>query len=173
MTLDPKALVSTARLEELVCRGTPASSEIHDMAVELISRRAYLASAKPAGEVGEMNITRAARDVLAERRRQVEAERWSPAHDDTHTNGEMAIAAACYALSASGWSQDALSEIWPKGWGVRWLKPKTSRRDLVRAAALIVAEIERLDRRETIQPRTDARYRRVLRSVRRALQGES
>ena len=37
-----------------------------------------------------------------------------------------------------------LSEI--KIWGLDWLKPKSPRRDLVRAAALIVAEIERLDR---------------------------
>lgn len=35
---------------------------------------------------------------------------------------------------------------WP--WGAEWWKPKEPRRDLVRAGALIIAEIERLDRRE-------------------------
>lgn len=33
---------------------------------------------------------------------------------------------------------------WP--WGSSWWKPKDPRRDLVRAGALILAEIERIDR---------------------------
>lgn len=36
-------------------------------------------------------------DVAAERRRQIGVEGWSEEHDDTHSNREMAIAAACYA----------------------------------------------------------------------------
>ena len=32
-------------------------------------------------------------------------------------------------------------------WSKDWWKPKDKRRDLIRAAALIVAEIERLDRK--------------------------
>lgn len=35
---------------------------------------------------------------------------------------------------------------WP--WSREWWKPKNPRRDLVKAGALIVAEIERLDRLE-------------------------
>jgi hypothetical protein len=35
-------------------------------------------------------------------------------------------------------------DLWP--WHDDWWKPKDRRRDLIRAAALIVAEIERLDR---------------------------
>ena len=35
-------------------------------------------------------------------------------------------------------------DLWP--WAASWWKPKNRRRDLVRAAALIVAEIERIDR---------------------------
>jgi len=34
---------------------------------------------------------------------------------------------------------------WP--WNMVWWKPKNYRRDLVKAAALLVAEIERLDRK--------------------------
>ena len=41
-------------------------------------------------------MTRAIDDVLAERHRQVEAEGWTPEHDDTHARGEMASAAACW-----------------------------------------------------------------------------
>lgn len=99
----------------------------------------------------------ACRDVLAERNRQVSVEGWTPAHDDAHTGGELATAGACYALGANvpqaerraltpaqmaAWH--ARATLWP--WPLRWWKPKSERRDLVRAAALIIAEIERLDR---------------------------
>jgi hypothetical protein len=95
-----------------------------------------------AGCEAEAAPTQAARDVLAERCRQVEAEGWTPKHDDANGFGEMARAAACYALhdriSVNGW------EAWP--WATEWWKPDFGRRDLVKAGALIVAEIERLDR---------------------------
>jgi hypothetical protein len=82
-------------------------------------------------------------DVAAERRRQVEAEGWTPEHDDEHGAGEMAAAAACYALNAAGCGCE-VARNWP--WDGSWWKPTTSRRDLVKAGALILAEIERLDR---------------------------
>jgi hypothetical protein len=90
----------------------------------------------------------AARDVLAERRRQVEAEDWTLEHDGMHDSGEMAQAAACYALHTEpvGNIGDYL-RFWP--WDAEWWKPKDRRRNLVRAAALILAEIERLDRAAT------------------------
>jgi hypothetical protein len=92
--------------------------------------------------------TQAAQDVLAERQRQIDAEGWTPEHDDKHATGSMAVAAACYALSSAGWHETALWEIWPKRWGLCWLKPKGRRHDLVRAGALVLAELERLDRAE-------------------------
>jgi len=94
-------------------------------------------------------------DVLAERLRQVEAEGWSAAHDDEHGNGEMARAAASYALEHAAWTytetpsarlMEAARSVWP--WGKEWWKPSANRRMLVKAAALILAEIERLDRKE-------------------------
>ena len=87
--------------------------------------------------------TNAARDILTERRRQIEAEGWAPEHDDEHGAGEMAAAAACYALNAAGCGCE-VARNWP--WDGSWWKPSTARRDLVKAAALILAEIERLDR---------------------------
>lgn len=39
-------------------------------------------------------------EIAAERQRQIEVEGWTPNHDDEHDRGEMANAAACYALSA-------------------------------------------------------------------------
>lgn len=100
----------------------------------------YPALAAPAAE---RELTAAARDVLAERKRQVEAEGWTPEHDDQHTLGEMAMAAAAYALPQK--PAGFIGQIWP--WGRQWWKPsRDPRRNLVKAGALILAEIERLDR---------------------------
>ncbi|MGT2507883.1 hypothetical protein [Cupriavidus basilensis] len=89
--------------------------------------------------------TAAARDVLAERSRQVEAEGWTPEHDDEHADGGLAKAAATYAMHGSGTNADwLLSYWWP--WDAEWWKPTDQRRSLVKAGALILAEIERLDR---------------------------
>lgn len=102
-------------------------------------------------------VTEAARDVLAERRRQVEAEGWTPEHDDAHDKGELSAAAGVYALAAA--SHDyrwvlrgspvndylaAVFKLWPFEWS--WFKPKSRRQDKVRAAALLLADIEREDR---------------------------
>jgi hypothetical protein len=93
-------------------------------------------------------------EIAAERRRQVEVEGWTAEHDDEHGSGEMARAAAAYADHSSRFRDatelgseyriKAPSPLWP--WSREWWKPKDRRRDLIRAAALIVAEIERLDR---------------------------
>lgn len=91
-------------------------------------------------------------EIAAERRRQIEVEGWTPAHDDEHGRGELAMAAMAYCQAASAPVDDTsiLANkpplYWP--WPLRWWKPKTKRRDLIRAAALIVAEVERLDRAE-------------------------
>jgi hypothetical protein len=104
-------------------------------------------------------LTKAAQDVLAERARQVSAEGWTPEHDDEHKHGELARAAAFYSLCAEGppkpgvpheihqtrrWDFNILAAIWPRSWN--WPTPKDRRRNLVRAAALLLAEIERSDR---------------------------
>ena len=98
------------------------------------------------GGSGHVGDTRAGafRDVLAERRRQIEAEGWTPAHDDRHGAHELAEAAACYCLSSVGHTFDFFTMIWP--WEQHWFKSSGPRRDLVKAGALILAEIERLDR---------------------------
>ena len=86
-------------------------------------------------------------DIAAERKRQIEVEGWSAEHDDAlHDCGDLARAAACYALgyTPNVCSTQASYDLWP--WDFKWWKPKDERRNLVRAAALIIAEIERLDR---------------------------
>ena len=84
----------------------------------------------------------AARDVLAERQRQISTEGWTPEHDDEHNGHEMAHAAACYAYP----ELTALVGVktWP--WAAEWFKVRDHRSNYVRAAALLLAEIERLDR---------------------------
>ncbi|MDF5957482.1 hypothetical protein P4110_29725 [Pseudomonas aeruginosa] len=98
----------------------------------------------PAGQVPQAWL-----DVQAERRRQIEAEGWTPEHDDEHSHGQMARAAACYALAGSSAPNDGTAALlvslaWP--WDEQWWKPSTARRDMVKACALGLAEIERLDR---------------------------
>ena len=88
--------------------------------------------------------TDAARDVLAERARQFAVEGWNTTHDDDHDADELALAAACYAESATGRHKASAPAKWP--WSLEWWKPTHTRRDLVKAGALILAEIERRDR---------------------------
>jgi hypothetical protein len=98
-------------------------------------------------------------DVARERARQISGEGWTPEHDDdTHRRGEMAAAAANYAaasavmsaLDAKGWETcppyDGFLPFtdWP--WARQSFKPVDRRRALVKAGALILAEIERIDR---------------------------
>lgn len=86
-------------------------------------------------------------DVLSERERQVVVEGWTPEHDDQHCLGEMAAAAVCYAFEDihPNWvKRGAQGCNWP--WADEWWKPRDRRRNLVKAAALIIAEIDRIDR---------------------------
>lgn len=112
-------------------------------------------------------MTQAAQDVLAERQRQIAEEGWDAAHDDEHEGGTGALAkaAAAYAIASTDprprTARDDPPAIWP--WERHWWKPGRAvdrsadglgpvtrvpdrRHDLVRAAALLLAEIERMDR---------------------------
>jgi hypothetical protein len=114
--------------------------------------------------------------IAAERERQVTDEHWSPGHDDGHDHHELALAAACYAAPDEVyvghiWEGGAkLKSAWP--WereadkrhpDVRTWYPETLAtaltnrgrlrrlriRELVKAGALIAAEIDRLQRLES------------------------
>jgi hypothetical protein len=94
-------------------------------------------------------------DIAHERNRQIAVEGWDAKHDDKHSTGAMAMAAAAYAISAvrqgNGYPLASLQhnpiQPWPFEWANKWWKPKSQRQDLIRAAALLVAEIERIDRK--------------------------
>lgn len=48
-----------------------------------------------------VGASRACRDVALERERQFKAEGWTPEHDDTHLEGQLAGAASACAMSAA------------------------------------------------------------------------
>ncbi|MCR2775520.1 ead/Ea22-like family protein [Enterobacter kobei] len=84
-------------------------------------------------------------DVVAERQRQKTIEGWTPEHDDEHCNGELAMAAVCY-INETGTVNRNGGKPWGWPWDASWWKPNARRRNLVKAGALILAEIERIDR---------------------------
>ena len=97
---------------------------------------------------------RVAVEILDERRRQTQAEGASNEADDQYGNAQLARAAAAYALDTAActyvdpksrdWIAGSARALWP--WDASTYNPKAARRNLVRAGALIIAEIERLDR---------------------------
>ncbi|OAN76758.1 hypothetical protein A8B82_14810 [Sulfitobacter sp. EhC04] len=88
--------------------------------------------------------------IAAERKRQIEVKDFDASYDDCASRRQILKAARCYADHAC--MTDRIRELtaekvplgWP--WDDEWWKPKDRRADLVRAGALIAAEIDRLDR---------------------------
>ena len=95
---------------------------------------------------------KAIEDVIAERERQINVEAWTPDHDDVHVNDELSALACAYAMppgarewsaESTGYGNTLCEAIVPNGWE---FKPADRRQELVKAGALIIAEIERMDR---------------------------
>lgn len=99
--------------------------------------------------------------IAEERRRQIEIEGFSAEHDNRYDTGDLAMAGACYALNDHIYPLGQTAEnkngvhmtierkaLWP--WAKRWWKPALTNkpeariRELVKAGALIAAEIDRL-----------------------------
>jgi hypothetical protein len=105
---------------------------------------------------GQTNYSKAIDDVVSERLRQIESEGFTAEHDDQHQNWELARAGACYATVATykeKTRKDAAKRTFAPGtwpWALAWWKPRDRRRDLVRAAALIIAQIEVMDRADRL-----------------------
>lgn len=128
--------------DEDKCPGCAGENCMAAACPECGGRYELVAEAKistPAAQAGQM--PQAWLDVQAERRRQVEAEGWTPEHDDLYCAAELPRAAAAYILNGAN---DEAPAIWP--FSAKWWKPRDARSNYVRAGALILAEIERLDR---------------------------
>ncbi|STJ26705.1 Uncharacterised protein [Citrobacter braakii] len=87
----------------------------------------------------------ALRDVAAERQRQQSIKGYSVEQDDTYIGGELAAAAISYIEPLEA------ENYWPADWHDDSFKPSDYRRNLVKATALLLAEIERLDRQEQVK----------------------
>lgn len=116
--------------------------------------------------------------ISNERQRQKDVEGWTTEHDDEHTDGSLALAAVCYATPVRLYERHEYAvgtsfyDPWPNSWDERWDKryrcgerrtspgnvppnPSTYTEDerinlLVKAGALIAAEIDRLIRLKTL-----------------------
>lgn len=145
------------------CAGIADAYGCENAAIDMRAMLTREGAAPQPSPVAQPNaLSQAARDVLAERQRQINAEGWTPERDDEHDEGELCYAAAGYAVAASDHIQaiatgidDTLtmdddtvspphtSDPWPADWT---FKPCPPRRALVKSGALILAELERIDR---------------------------
>lgn len=85
--------------------------------------------------------------VATERRRQIEVEGFTIEHNIQHRNEELAAAAAVYAAPIlSRLDLNLKLTLWPATWSNNWYKPTPDNRirELVKSAALSIAEIDRL-----------------------------
>jgi len=97
-------------------------------------------------------------EIITEaRQHQIDVEGFYSSHDDTHTEGELANAAACYALTDEmrehfndDFGQDQWLRLWP--FELQWLKltPDDRIKELGKAGGLIAAEIDRLNREKEL-----------------------
>lgn len=94
--------------------------------------------------LGAPELSRAAMAGLLERARQIGSEGWTLDSDDQYVWGQLARAGACYAMSAAGVGELYIRNHWPWDW--KWFKPTTPYRDLEKSFALVLSEMERLDR---------------------------
>ena len=111
-----------------------------------LGRRLYQYSMEPGeaerriAELESRTDTKAINDVITERQRQQTVKGFSTEQDDTYVGFQLSAAAICYIEPMEA------ENYWPADWYDDSFKPTDTRRNLIKAAALIVAEIERLDR---------------------------
>jgi hypothetical protein len=122
------------------CYAETRGAETKVKAQEIWDRR------KPAPRAEPGALLDGAEAIRRERERQKTVEGWSSKHDDDeHTGGELAQAAAAYAVG------DA--RLYPRSWSLLWWKvPRTPngtidrKREVEKAGALLAAEWDRLAR---------------------------
>jgi len=96
-------------------------------------------------------------ELIQWKRTRQELQGYTGAHDDQYTMGELANAAAFLAVTLTGINPDdkpsfrepPFANLWPAAW--EFIEPDDRIEELAHAGALIVAEIERLQRLQAKQ----------------------
>ena len=123
-----------------------AAVSLSEENVEL--KRKLYAAENQIAELEARTFNPAILDVIAERQRQKAVEGWTSEHDDKYGKSQLLWASSCYVLNTIQ-PFNRIPMDWP--WAPEWWKPTNPRRDMVKAGALILAEIERIDRQEAAQ----------------------
>ncbi|HCD8860253.1 TPA: hypothetical protein NF036_004122 [Escherichia coli] len=153
-----KAMEAMRQADEVVKRAHSKFAALTDenMALRSAIENGMAAPETPATDAflaevraqGVKSLSNAVQSVIAERQRHQSAEGWTPEHDDQYSKSQLLWASSCYVLNAIH-PFNRIPFDWP--WTPEWWKPTNPRRDLVKAGALILAEIERIDRQEAAQ----------------------
>lgn len=117
------------------------------------SRRPYDRSviyAVPMGSLSNSEKPSGVDLIAAERQRQISAEGYTPDHDAEHISGELLTAAVCYLRirCQNPWVKQTTSPEWPFEFAA-WKPTADQVGNLVKAGALIAAEIDRLQAAES------------------------
>lgn len=136
------------------CNAQPDAAELNE-AFDLAKASGVITRSTIAALIHKLQEARAANVVVPdgahlierERARQKSEEGWTADHDDLHDQGELAAAASRYALYHTAYyEQSEIGTYWP--WHPKWWKPADAVRNLVKAGALIAAEIDRIQRKD-------------------------
>jgi hypothetical protein len=141
--------VEKSQAHMLLARGDWAALERDGVGVYPVTDEARQDAYEPAAEDqgdadgGRVTVSPGVQAIANERSRQVTEEGWTAEHDAQHGPGVLARAGACYAwYAAMGYRLSPITS-WP--FDERWWKPGSGEmRTLVKAGALICAEIDRL-----------------------------
>lgn len=134
------------RFESTKAAGFDTDDCLHDAVLVMLSELQTPATDAFLAEVraqGVESLSNAVQSVISERQRQQSVEGWTPEHDDQYSKSQLLWASSCYVLNTIQ-PFNRMPMDWP--WAPEWWKPTNPRRDLVKAGALILAEIERIDR---------------------------
>lgn len=137
---------ATLKRLAIIMAGSDSGGELAALTVtaqSLVDRCKTLAAAREG--LCNTPLSKSACDVLKERHRQITVKGYSTDQDDTYIEGELAAAAISYIEPMEA------ENYWPAGWLDDSFKPSDYRRNLVKACALLFAEIERFDRQEARQ----------------------
>lgn len=102
-------------------------------------------------------VSAALADIIAERQRQITDEGFTPEQDDKYDREELVSAAISYIHLATIWKDkdpdcyrnSSAPMSWP--WSPEWWRPTNPRRDMIKGIALLIAALERRDRKEAAQ----------------------